>query len=90
MSFPISEVYFLEKTARPWEWYAPHTGIRDTMQFPEIWKEMMVELDELVAIGEDRREVMAWMQEQYDTLCCECNGEIYGPGEPVFDVQGRL
>lgn len=60
------------------------------MQFPNIWRELMEDVEALVEGGEDRREVMYWAQQEYDSYCCEANGEIYGPGEPVFDVQGRL
>lgn len=60
------------------------------MQFPNIWKELMEDVENLVASGEDRREVMYWAQSEYDSYCAQANGEIYGPGEPVWDVQGRL
>jgi hypothetical protein len=60
------------------------------MQFQNVWDELMEGVEELVAGGEDRREVMAWVQEQYDSYCADANGMIYGPGDPTFDVQGRL
>lgn len=50
----------------------------------------MEQVEFAVAAGESRREVMAWAQDEYDSYCCEANAEIYGPGEPVWDVQGRL
>jgi hypothetical protein len=60
------------------------------MQFQNIWDELMEEVEELVASGESRREVEEWAQEQYDAYAAEANSWIYGPGEPVWDVQGRL
>lgn len=60
------------------------------MEFQHIWDELMEEVEELVKMGEDRREVMAWARNEYDTYVGQANAEIYGPGEPVWDVQGRL
>lgn len=50
----------------------------------------MEQVKELVAAGEDRREVMYWAQSEYDSYCGQANAEIYGPGEPVWDADGRL
>lgn len=60
------------------------------MLYKHIWEELMADVEELVKMGEDRREVMFWAQGEYDTYCGQANAEIYGPGEPVWDVQGRL
>jgi len=58
------------------------------MQFQHVWDELMEQVAFAVAAGESRREVMAWVQSEYDSYCCEANSEIYGPGEPVWDAGG--
>lgn len=60
------------------------------MEYQNIWDELMEGVEDLVASGESRREVMAWVREEYDSYVGNANAEIYGPGEPVWDVQGRL
>ena len=60
------------------------------MQYQHVWDELMEDVDAAVAAGEPRSEVMAWAQGEYDSFAGQANAEIYGPGEPTWDVQGRL
>lgn len=60
------------------------------MQYQHIWDDLMEEVEAAVAAGESRREAMEWARDHYDTYCGQVEGLIHGPGEPVWDVQGRL
>ena len=60
------------------------------MPYQHIWDELMEQVAFAVAAGESRREVMAWARSEYNSYARAADAEIYGPGEPVWDVQGRL